>query len=173
MAFNFSWEPRTKRNIASIQHDRNYYDIESYITNRLKAATNFVDRLDLEALLKQHSGCVNCIEWSPDGKLLASGSDDNHVIIWNAFEHKVALDMLTPHQGNIFSVKFLPCLTNDAFIASGAADGNIYLFDMNRGLDITTPIWQCKCHTQRVKRLATSTDAPNMLWSAGEDGRIL
>lgn len=167
----YTWEPRTMRNLALVQSDRSYYNIETLITNRLKAASNFVERLDLEALLKRHAGCVNCIEWSSDGKLLASGSDDNRVIIWNAFEHKMKLDILTPHQGNIFSVKFVPG-SSDALVASGAADGNIFVFDINRDAE-PTPQWRCKCHTQRVKRLATVPDAPHMLWSSGEDGKIL
>ncbi|KAF1741907.1 hypothetical protein MXB_4491, partial [Myxobolus squamalis] len=29
-------------------------------------------------------GCVNCVKWSPDGKLLASGGDDNVVMLWKS-----------------------------------------------------------------------------------------
>lgn len=172
MGSNYTWKPQTKRNVALIQRDRTYYDIETMISNRLKVASNFVDRLDLEKTLAQHASCVNCIEWSSDGRFLASGSDDNHVIIWNAFRHRVVLDMLTPHEGNIFSVKFLPG-TGNSKVASGAADGKIYVYDILCGMDMSPPYWRCSCHMQRVKRLATVPDAPNMLWSAGEDGRIL
>lgn len=172
MGRNYDWPPRTVRNVAIVQRDRDYYNIETLISNRLKAATNFVDRLDLEAKLEAHTGCVNCIEWSSNGKLLASGSDDNRVIIWNALEHRMVLDLLTPHQGNIFSVKFMPN-SNDSLVASGAADSHIYIFDINREMDPASPYWKCVCHAQRVKRLATAPEHPWMLWSAGEDGRIL
>lgn len=167
---HYRWSPRTTRNVASLQNDRSYYDIEQLVRNRMKAAPHFIKNLDVEAKLDSHNGCVNCLEWSSNGQLLASGSDDNRIIVWNAFYHKPVHDILTPHQGNIFSVKFLPN-SGDALIATAAADRYCYVFDVNR--DSSTPSWKCNCHTQRVKRLATSPDSPWIIWSAGEDGRIM
>lgn len=37
--------------------------------------------------------------------LLASGSDDQHVIVWDPFRHKKLTTMHTGHAANIFSVK--------------------------------------------------------------------
>lgn len=170
---NYRWPPRTNRNVTLLQSDRSYYNIETQIKNRLKAAPQCLRNLDVEAVLEGHSGCVNCLEWSENGQLLASGSDDNYVILWNAFTRRSVMEFRTPHQGNIFSVKFLPH-SGDALIATGAADRNCFVFDVNRIEDVSaTPIWKCSCHKQRVKRLATSPDNPNMFWSAAEDGRIL
>lgn len=168
----YRWQPRTVRNAILLQNDRSYFDIETLIRNRLKAAPQFIQRLDLDGKLEGHTGCVNCLEWSSNGRLLASGSDDNRVIIWNALKQEQVLDLMTPHQGNIFSVKFLPN-TGDALIATGAADQHIYVFDINRTAELTTPCWKCNCHTQRVKRLATVAECPYLFWSAGEDGRVL
>lgn len=196
---HYRWPPRTTRNIVSIQNDRPYNDIETLVRNRLKAAPQFVSNLDVEAKLEGHNGCVNCLEWSSNGQLLASGSDDNRLIIWKPFLRKPVLDLLTPHQGNIFSVKFLPNTgTNtisiacrhrfqitifklflfrinlgDSLIATAAADRCCYVFDVNRVTDPALPSWKCNCHSQRVKRLATAPDSPCIFWSAGEDGRIL
>lgn len=36
----------------------------------------------LLATLSGHLGAVNCARWSPDGRLLASGSDDQIVMLW-------------------------------------------------------------------------------------------
>lgn len=168
----YRWPPRTTRNILLVQNDRSHNDIETLIQNRLKAAPQFIQNLDIEAKLESHNGCVNCLEWSANGRLLASGSDDNRVIIWKPFHHKPVLDLITPHQGNIFSVKFLPN-SGDALIATGAADRCCYVFDINRATDKSSPCWKCNCHTQRVKRLATVPESPCVFWSAGEDGRIL
>lgn len=166
------WPPRSIYNAVLLQNNRSLYDIEQLVKNRMKAAPQFITNLDVEAKLEGHGGCVNCLEWSSNGQLLASGSDDNRVILWNPFYYKPVLDLLTPHQGNIFSVKFLPNSGN-ALIATAAADRNIYIFDVNRATDVSTPFWKCNCHTQRVKRLATVPDNPSIFWSAGEDGRIL
>lgn len=37
--------------------------------------------------------------------LLASGSDDQHAIVWDPFRHKKLTTMHTGHAANIFSVK--------------------------------------------------------------------
>jgi protein HIRA/HIR1 len=36
----------------------------------------------LLSTLVLHDGAVLCVRWSPDGQLLASGSDDTKVVIW-------------------------------------------------------------------------------------------
>lgn len=79
--------------------------------------------------MQGHTGCVNCIEWNQNGtyvyifyqifiiiflelnyylytnRLLASGSDDQSIILWDAFNHRKLLSHPTGHMGNIFSVK--------------------------------------------------------------------
>lgn len=162
---------RTTKNVTNFIADRCYYDIEDTIRNRLRYAPQFVKRLELESMLEGHAGCVNCLEWSSNGRVLASASDDQRVFLWDPFKQKQILDFHTPHHGNIFSVKFLPH-SNDSLVATGAADGEIYLFDINQNIDIA-PIWKCKCHYSRVKRIATVADSPYVFWSAAEDGIIL
>ncbi|KAJ6648158.1 WD and tetratricopeptide repeats protein 1, partial [Pseudolycoriella hygida] len=140
--------------------------IETLIKNRLHAAPQFIDRLELEAILEGHNGCVNCIEWSETGQLLASVSDDQHLMIWDPFKHRRLVDVSTPHHNNIFSVKFLP-QSQDSKLATGAGDTNVYIFDINK---TTEPIWSCHCHRSRIKRLTTAPENPHMLWSSAEDG---
>lgn len=156
-------------NTAQLISDRSYYSIETLIRNRLHAASQFIDRLELEATLEGHSGCVNCLEWSDNGQILASVSDDQHIMMWDPFKHHRVADILTPHHNNIFSVKFIP-QSQDAKIATGAGDSYVYIFDVNKGSE---PIWLCHCHKLRVKRLTTAPENPNMLWSSGEEGYVL
>ena len=82
---------------------------------------SLIDRLGLDFELSGHAGCVNCLEWNHDGSILASGSDDFHVMLWDPFRRKKIADIDTGHQGNIFSVKVVYFFTivfvllNEAF----------------------------------------------------------
>lgn len=99
---------------------------------------------------------------------MASGSDDVQIIIWDPFSYKKLKTLQSGHQGNIFSVKFLPD-SNDNTIASGAADCKVRVHDLKSSE--TTLV--CCCHMGRVKRLAVAPNAPFMFWSAAEDGLVL
>lgn len=97
-----------------------------------------------------------------------SGSDDVHIIFWDPFRRKKLKAFQSGHQGNIFSVKFLPN-SNDSTIASGAADCKIRVHDAT-ALETTMA---CSCHVGRIKRLATAPNTPFVFWSAAEDGLVL
>ncbi|XP_053966712.1 WD and tetratricopeptide repeats protein 1 [Anastrepha ludens] len=156
-------------NATELILDRQYGNIDRYVQRRLHVSSAYIDRLEQETILRGHQGCVNCIEWSSNGRILASGSDDFCVMLWDPFRKRCIRSIPTKHCGNIFSVKFLP-RHNDALIATGAGDRFIYVFDVNRHNEA---ILSCSCHAARVKRLATAPDSPFVFWSAGEDGAIL
>ena len=44
---------------------------------------SLVSRLSLDTELVGHRGCVNRLTWSEDGAVLASGSDDTDVYLWD------------------------------------------------------------------------------------------
>lgn len=159
----------TTANATKLLADRSYYDIETIIRNRLHAAPHLIKRLDFDGMLEGHTGCVNCLEWSSDGRVLASSSDDLRVILWDPFRKKQLFSFLTPHQGNVFSVKYLPGTTK---LATCAADCAIYVYDLYGATAEISPSWKCHCHQARVKRLATAGDTPFLFWSASEDGNV-
>jgi WD40 repeat protein len=57
--------------------------------------------------LEGHSSLVNSVAFSPDGKLVASASDDETVRLWDAVT-EAPLQMLEGHSGSVYSVAFLP-----------------------------------------------------------------
>ena len=128
----------------------------------------FIDKLGLLHQLNGHEGCVNCIQWSENGELLASGSDDAHVMLWHPFKGRQVQRHTTGHTGNIFSVKFMPG-TQNRIVASGAADFKIQVHDMAAGKTLES----YKKHTYRVKRMEVTPACPNILWSASEDGTVM
>lgn len=130
---------------------------------------DLLSRLKLEATLDGHLACVNCLEWNQSGSLLASGSDDRKVIIWDPFKRLKKSVVDTSHEGNIFSVKFIPN-SSDLLVASSASDSSVKLTSTLSSRNLL----DCRgCHSDRVKRLAVHSDEPNIIWSSGEDGLIL
>ncbi|XP_022905500.1 WD and tetratricopeptide repeats protein 1 [Onthophagus taurus] len=128
-----------------------------------------IRRLGLEKELEGHQGCVNCLEWSSDGRVLASGSDDTHVHLWDPFLHKCLNIVKTSHIGNIFSVKFLG---DGSLIATGAGDCRVIVKSVD-DTKANSPLIDCSCHLNRVKRLAKCPEQPLLFWSASEDGLVI
>ena len=128
---------------------------------------DLVRRLGLVRELEGHGGCVNCIQWNSNGRLLASGSDDKTVIVWDGLVGKRLAKVETPHEGNIFSVVWLPG-GEDQMVATGAGDCRVCVLNVETGAALRS----VSGHSGRVKRLTTAADNPGVVWSGGEDGVV-
>ncbi|NER31860.1 MAG: WD40 repeat domain-containing protein, partial [Symploca sp. SIO1C4] len=83
--------------------------------------------------LKGHSDSVRTVAISPDGQMLASGSDDQTIKLWN-LETGRLLYTLKGHSGWVASVAFSPdgkTLASANFLAVG--EGNIKLWNVETG----------------------------------------
>ncbi|PAA81246.1 hypothetical protein BOX15_Mlig014346g1 [Macrostomum lignano] len=169
MDFNPNWNFKTFSSL-SFMHIQPPKTKDGYylgLARRQQVTANFINRLGLAHELKGHSGCVNCLEWSRDGSLLASGSDDCYAVVWDPHRCRSLARIPTGHSGNIFSVNFLPHSSNTTLV-SGAADARIVISDVSR----CQALRSLQCHSQRVKRLATAGDSAFLFWSASEDGTV-
>ncbi|KAI8421414.1 hypothetical protein MSG28_009489 [Choristoneura fumiferana] len=158
-------EPAWAKGTVGLMAAREQGYVDRQFQNRLTVTRSMIDRLGLETELNGHMGCVNCLEWNHDGSVLASASDDLHVILWDPYRYKQLHNIATGHTGNIFSVKFL----SPELVATCAADGTVRARSVCGG----APLLECSCHCGRVKRLAVAPHNPHLIWSAGEDGLIL
>jgi WD40 repeat protein len=106
--------------------------------------------------LSGHDHYVQSVAYSPDGKLLASGSWDTKIILWDASTGQVTGSPLKGHTSYVQSVAFSP---DGTILASGSADHNIILWDVKSRQPIGEPL---KAHTGVVQSIAFSPDGKTL-----------
>jgi WD40 repeat protein/serine/threonine protein kinase len=81
-----------------------------------------------------HQARVGAVAWSPDGKRIASASDDQSVLICDALKGKTLLS----YRGHSNAVLALAWSPNGRYIASGSADKTVQIWDTTTGKTIST-----------------------------------
>jgi WD40 repeat protein/tRNA A-37 threonylcarbamoyl transferase component Bud32 len=117
--------------------------------------------------LRGHSSMVNAIAISPDGQLIASGSNDNTIKIWQLSNGKLLRHLgrwFSGHSNMVHSVAFSP---HDQLLASGSWDNTIKIWQVNTGKELTT----LTGHTNWVNSVAFSPDG-KLLASGSADSTI-
>ncbi|KAE8141926.1 WD40-repeat-containing domain protein [Aspergillus pseudotamarii] len=79
--------------------------------------------------LKGHSGLVECVAFSPNGKTIGSGSLDNQVRLWNATKG-ITNFVLSGHSDRVNTIVFSP---DGRLLASGSRDKTVRLWDTTKG----------------------------------------
>ena len=113
--------------------------------------------------LTGHTKGVLSVSFSPDGKMLTSGSRDETVRLWDA-ETGEALNLLTGHTSWVGSVSFSPA---GQTLASGSLDGTVRLWDAETGEALQT----LTGHTKGVLSIAYSPDGETIA-SGSEDDTV-
>ncbi|NEP59465.1 MAG: hypothetical protein F6K31_21040 [Symploca sp. SIO2G7] len=119
-----------------------------------------------------HTDWVSSVSFSPDGELIASGSKDNSIKLWNK-DGKELNPIKEAHEDGVYSISFSP---DGKMIASAGADNQVKLWSRN-GVLLKT----LTGHSNRVYHLSFSPDGQTLataswdntikLWS--QDGTLL
>ena len=103
-------------------------------------------------ILEGHTGGVNSVAFSPDGKQIVSGSWDKTVRRWDAATGQQLLPALEGHTDYVSSVAFSP---DGKQIVSGSRDKTVRRWDADTGQQLLPAL---KGHTNRVTSVAFSPD---------------
>jgi ribosome assembly protein 4 len=69
-------------------------------------------------VLRGHVGAIYQLSWSPDSRLLVTGSKDSTLKVWRAKDAELAED-LPGHADEVYAVDWSP---DGAYVASGSKD---------------------------------------------------
>ena len=144
---------------AQIDKDRKYIQVQEVATGREMYR------------ITAHKGDIRTFAFSPDRKILASGSDDMTIRLWDATTGNEILTLPT-YTNQVFAVAFSP----DGKILAG---GSVY--DSQLGRSDLIRLWEIPSgrilttltgHTSTVRVMRFSPDGKTLA-SSGDDGTIL
>ncbi|TBU20487.1 hypothetical protein CWI38_0051p0020 [Hamiltosporidium tvaerminnensis] len=115
-----------------------------------------------------HSGCINALSISQSGKYLASGSDDQKIVVHDLLDNVFCKEVcrLIGHRNNVFSLKFG---MSDTEIFSCSLDGFAHVYDTVKcKIKYKTERSSHRCH-----KIDICSNSPNIFGVASTNGLFM
>ena len=110
----------------------------------------------------KHSMQIESIAFSHNEELIATGSRDNTVQLYDTKTHQLIGEPFQGHKGWVSAIAFSP---DDEFIATGSWDKTVRLWDVN-GNQMGSPF---KGHTQWISSIRFSSDGQSIISGSAYD----
>jgi WD40 repeat protein len=123
-----------------------------------------ISNVNLQRTLQGHSNWIHSVAWSPDGKILATGSRDTTVRLWQASDG-VSLKTLQGHSDGVTGVAWRH---DGKILASGSRDNSVVLWRVSNG----EQLGRLMRHKYHITEIAWSPDG-EMMASASVDYTVL
>lgn len=132
---------------------------------------HFIDLQTSQILYSQegHTGPVTSLATHPDGSLLASGSKDTSIMLWDLRSGINISSFVDSSNGHTGTVHSLAWRHNGYHLASAGADGQLLIWDLRAKSN--TPLASIPAHSTLISSIKF-TENDMCLLSAGYDGVI-
>ena len=150
--------------------------IKRYLVRKIKPTPQYLQQRKSIPfdVLKEHNGWVKSVVFNPDCTMLASGSNDKKVKVWDV-KTGIEIRTLIGHKDCVYSVAFSP---NGKKIASGSKDKEVKVWNVKTGIEIRTLIGHKDCVHSVVfspngKKIASASDDDTIkVWNATTGKRM-
>ncbi|XP_077985524.1 DDB1- and CUL4-associated factor 8-like [Glandiceps talaboti] len=160
------WNPLSYIQGRELGHGKNIYSYNW----RAGASVGFVERLKRQHTLDYHQGCVNTLHFNQNGNLLATGSDDLEIVLWEWARNKPSLIYQSGHKSNVFQAKFMPH-SGDTTIVSCARDGQVRVGYLS-STGVCKGTKKLVQHRGAAHKLGIEADSAVNFLSCGEDSLV-
>ena len=116
----------------------------------------------LQSLYKHHEGEICGIEWSNDGKILASGANDNVVCLWDGIQSQKPRGIFSEHMAAVKALAWCPFQNGVLATGGGTTCGRIKLWNAAQGRCMVTVDTYMQvtslCWSATERELTTNSD---------------
>lgn len=163
-SLGLSYRPKTSR--GGVRYNSQQFQCHAY------GSKHVVERLALMHRLRKHGGCVNSLNFNLSGTLLASGSDDLKINLWNWQTNKLAHSIASGHRANVFQTKFVEAsgYRNEIEIISTGRDGQVRQTRVGPAGEVKRTVLFKQ--SQPIHKIAIPARSPYEFLTACEDGVV-